>query len=102
MGVAKLLEHVTVGYPDAMGRLLRLDATYIGAPKSVLCVYAPSEHEERIPFLQHALPEALPDWGPPCIVGGGIVFFTMLMLLRGLRGEWCHSAATFPTACQLV
>jgi exonuclease III len=75
-GVALLLgEHcplhgVTVGYRDAHGRILRLDALYFGTPISIVCVYAPSERDERPHFFQHLLPLALPDDGRPCIVGG--------------------------------
>jgi exonuclease III len=75
-GVAILLgEHcplqgVSVGYRDTHGRILRLDAQYFGTPISIVCVYAPSERDERPHFFQHHLPLALPDDGRPCIVGG--------------------------------
>lgn len=59
--------------PDPTGgRVLRLDATLVGTPVSLVNVYAPAAHDERLPFYRDVLPGLLPPPAQALLLGGDL------------------------------
>jgi len=59
--------------PDPTGgRVLRLDATLVGTPVSLVNVYAPAAHDDRLPFYRDVLPGLLPPPAQALLMGGDL------------------------------